>query len=370
MRFKEFLLRERVGAVEDRPDNSEYKEFKSIVDEFVNMFYAKAKTIKPFIKTGTKKKILLKNIKISLDASRNRTLLHFYPKIFSNKDSEIHFNIKCFGTMDEDDIPRLIVKYSFMGNADMAKRLKGLLGDREGRFYKNEEDYMVTYNIDIITNSSDVTASDDRTLYDIFSNEERSQDHENTLREELYHYCQEVIGLLSNMNHKEYKSRRGFRYKSHPVEIGPALHESIRMLDRSKKRIINIEKLKRRIRYGAGDDLRETLLSIIDKFLWEFKHILDEKDMELKQFPYNTQIEIVKMVYNEYMEPTISELILELEEYAEEHKDDYLDDDYFDAQSDQKDLDFIQRLSFDDILNMGEPIKFVYGLRDGFKYYY
>lgn len=90
--------------------------------------------------------------------------------------------------------------------------------------------------------------------------------------------------------------------------------------------------------------------------------------MELEKFPYNRQVEIIRMVYDEYISPTISELIMELEEYVEEHD---MDEDGYneDIESNLRALERVRGWSFDDILKM-DDMKFIYGLKNGFRDFY
>lgn len=369
MSFKTWLLQERIGAVEDRNDDSEYKEFRSIVDEFVDLFMIRARMIKPFSDIDGDG-LHLRNLEIDLNGSKNHSLITFHPDVYDHKSPVLNFKITCVHsvggegkTINSKPLPEQIVMYRIGNQPTKAKSLQSIL-DRFakngtiGKLHVNEDgdpDNEFTIEITAFTGSDMFSSTSN--LKDVFSKIKGDYSPLKTLREELYHYTQILLGLNSKSN----TPKDRFLYRSSPFEIGPKIHEVIRDLEenvehhlsglgeRTKKDIIMIG------RYG---DETEPLYDAIDTLLNLSYDTLKEKGIELTKFPFNKQLEIIRMIYNEYIEPLIMEIIIMTEEELENN------DQYSDI---LKGLErFQEKMGFEDILN--SDIHAITSLKSGFQY--
>jgi hypothetical protein len=104
--FKKYLLNERIGAIEDRDDDGEYKEFRTIINEIWGLILDWSKGVFPYDELKVKDKgISTKLIKLTLDLTKVKSLGVFYPKLFRDKSVKDDLNVETvlihsFGKLD------------------------------------------------------------------------------------------------------------------------------------------------------------------------------------------------------------------------------------------------------------------------------
>lgn len=341
MKFNKLvMIQERVGSVEDRDDDLEFKEFRSIVNEILEMFLSKAYKIYPLRNKKNNKKILISDTTIPLDISKSKYIKTKYPDLFESKSSILNIKIKIYHTLTGPDLIDYVSSLKFNGKTnELIKLYDTLKIENLGSFYTLETDYETRdkkYWIEIpIFSGSNLESSDNMKEFILKGKGIDRSSILDTLKEEIHHYIQNILNLKTK---RKYSFNNRQEYMAHPNEISPKLHKLISDLE-DKFKLHDIEDSHIYFEYGRHSYGSDYLYELIDKMFDVFRGIMDSYDgIDISRIPFNKTIEIFRLVYQEVIEPTIYNLILLGKEKIEEDIEYHLEEEYGESSYEVREL--------------------------------
>jgi hypothetical protein len=333
--FKKYLLNERIGAIEDRDDDGEYKEFRTIINEIWGLILDWSKGVFPYDELKVKDKgISTKLIKLTLDLTKVKSLGVFYPKLFRDKSVKDDLNVETvlihsFGKLDIFE--QLFNALSITHDKKVVELIDELLTLYMGSVRTSGnisfDDETGEYTIKCLLVTKEISLDNNNfnpSLYDFIKSNEN---FEYIFREECRHFLQNLLISKTSLS-KNFDKLED--YLIDPYEIGAKIEEGLLKLDK----ILAIDKFYRMfLDMLPYFDKYEFFSKVVSSILTDFWTKTTEDVRHIHNYIHRknpTKVdEIEHLVYIEVIEPFLfTSLLPHIKEYVDKFREEELGKDW------------------------------------------